>query len=209
MARQGITEEQVIEAAEALAASGQPVTVSAVRESLGSGSYTTINAHLGKWRAAGGTAATGGDAPDMPEGVGRAARVFWGTAWKAAQEGIQGEREALDAARRDMARERQDMAGEIARLEAETARQSEAAQQLKDALDTAEQARREAEAATHALQVENARLEERAKAAEGRAEGVQTELDKLHERFQELAAKVSAPAVARSRKKPEGKPSEP
>lgn len=50
MPRPGLTQEQVIEAADALAAAGQSVTVHAVRTALGVGSFTTINHHLRRWR---------------------------------------------------------------------------------------------------------------------------------------------------------------
>ena len=203
MARQGVTEQQVIEAAEGLAASGQPATVSAVREVLGSGSFTTINAHLAKWREGSGGKGAASDVPDMPEGVGRAARAFWGAAWKEAQDGIQGERETLDAARRDLARERQDMTAEILRLEGENTRQADELDRLREALAKAEAERMDAKETAQALRVENARLDERAKAAETHGAGLQDELDKLHTRFQELAAKLAPPApeAAKSRKK--------
>jgi hypothetical protein len=214
MARVGITEQQVIEAAEGLAGSGQAVTVAAVRDALGgTGSYSTINPMLAKWREGSGGNRSGSDIPDMPETIGRAARAFWGAAWKEAQAGIQGERETLDAARRDLARERQDMTAEILRLEGENARQADELERLREAMAKAETARQEAKEAAQALRVENARLDERAKAAEALGVGLQGELDKLHTRFQEVAAKVAPPAAtapapsparsARPSKKPE------
>jgi len=50
MSRNGITQEQVFEAAANLSSNQQPVTVQAVREALGVGSFTTITQHLRKWR---------------------------------------------------------------------------------------------------------------------------------------------------------------
>lgn len=50
MSRPGLTQEQVIEAANALLAAGQAVSVHAVRSALGVGSYTTISNHLRGWR---------------------------------------------------------------------------------------------------------------------------------------------------------------
>ena len=183
MARVGITEQQVIEAAEGLAGSGQAVTVAAVRDALGgTGSYSTINPLLAKWREGSGGGRVGSDIPDMPETIGRAARAFWGAAWKEAQDGIQGEREALDAARRDMNRERQDMTAEITRLEGENTQQAEELDRLRDALDKSEAARRAAEEATNALRVDNARLDERAKAAEAIAQGLRADNARLEER---------------------------
>lgn len=197
MARAGISEQQVIEAAEGLAASGQPVTVAAVREALGSGSFSTINAHLGKWREASGGARPGSDIPDMPEPVGRAARAFWGVAWKEAQAGIQGEREALDAARRDMARERQDMTAEITRLEGENGQQADALDRMREALDKAEAARRAAEEAAQGLRVDNARLDERAKAAEATADTLRADNARLGERTQAAETRADTLEAAR------------
>lgn len=50
MSRNGITPEQVFEAAQALAGSGKPITVQAVREAVGSGSFNTVFHHLRQWR---------------------------------------------------------------------------------------------------------------------------------------------------------------
>jgi len=50
MARQGITREQVFAAAEELREEGIAPTVQTVRERIGSGSFSTINAHLGAWK---------------------------------------------------------------------------------------------------------------------------------------------------------------
>lgn len=158
MARQGISEQQVIDAAEALAQEGQAVTVSAVRDRIGSGSYSTINDYLGKWREASAGRKTDG-APDMPESVGRAMRQLWAAAWKEAQDGIRTEREALETARRDMERERRDMTAEIARLETENTAQNETIHRLTDNLATKDEAIALKERQAHALQIENTRLE--------------------------------------------------
>ncbi len=189
MARQGISEQQVIEAAEQLAQSGQAVTVSAVREVIGSGSFSTINGYLAKWKDSTdkGKAA---DVPDMPEAVGRAMRHLWGAAWNEAQSGIKAEREGLEAARREMERERRDMAQEIARLEAENAAQGDELARLKEQLTAETAAKTKAEAELNTLRVENARLDERAKAAESRGDELRQELGQLNARLQELAATV-------------------
>lgn len=209
MARQGISEQQVIEAAEQLARDGQAVTVSAVREVIGSGSFSTINGYLGKWKESGDRSKPG-DAPDMPETVGRAMRQLWAAAWKEAQDGIKAERDALEAARRDMERERRDMAHEITRLETENGTQAEEIARLSSALADKTGALETADKAANDLKIENARLDERAKAAEGRAGELRDELAKLHASFQELAGqpkpdKPDKPAPT-SRKKPGPEP---
>ena len=54
MARNGITREQVMAAAQTLAERGEAVTVTRVRRALGeTGSYTTISNYLKEWREQG------------------------------------------------------------------------------------------------------------------------------------------------------------
>ena len=52
MARDGVTYEQVAQAADALVGSGQQPTIRAVREHLGRGSPNTVHRHLQAWRDA-------------------------------------------------------------------------------------------------------------------------------------------------------------
>lgn len=191
MARTGISEQQVIQAAEALLQGGQAVTVSSVREAIGSGSFSTINGFLAKWKESNADRRPA-DVPDMPDGVSRAMRQLWAAAWKEGQDGIKAEREALEAARRDMERERRDMAHEIARLETETAAQAEELAKLTEALDHKSHSLELAEHAVNDLKIENARLDERAKAAETRAAELRDELARVHARFQELANQAKA-----------------
>ena len=185
MARIGISEQQVIEAAEALLHAGQAVTVSAVREAIGSGSFSTINGFLAKWKESNADRKPV-DVPDMPDSVSRAMRQLWASAWKEGQDGIKAEREALETARRDMERERRDMAHEIARLETETTAQAEELAKFTETLENKTNALESVEQAANELKIENARLDERAKAAEIRAGELREELARLHARFQEL-----------------------
>jgi len=184
MARQGISEQQVIEAAEQLAQSGQAVTVAAVREVIGSGSFSTINGFLAKWKDSGDRKPA--DIPDMPDNVARAMRQLWAAAWRDAQAAIQAEREALDAGRREMEQARREMGQEIARLEAENGQQAEAMARLNGELAEKAAALDMAEKSAAHLQVENARLDERAKAAETRSAELKEELARLHRQFEAL-----------------------
>lgn len=165
MARPGITEQEVIDAAETLTQAGEAVTVVAVRDVIGSGSFSTINTFLTKWKDTAGSRKADG-VPEMPESVGRAMRQLWGAAWKEAQDGLRIERDALEAARRDMERERRDMAQEIARLETQTEGQGEEIKQQAAALAEKDAALGSAHATNQNLMLENARLDERVKASE-------------------------------------------
>ena len=117
MARSGITKEQVFETAAALAEEGTRPTVNNIRERLGSGSYSTITAHLAAWRED--SAAVVAPAPsDIPEAVQSSFGRVWALANKAARDELETQREAFENLRREMDTERGELLAEIARLEA-------------------------------------------------------------------------------------------
>ena len=92
MARQGISKEQVYEAAAALREEGISPTVQAVRERIGSGSFSTISGHLADWKAE--HAAQGpADIPPIPEKVQAAFAQIWATAARSAHAQTEGIRE--------------------------------------------------------------------------------------------------------------------
>ena len=76
MARQGISEDQVFAAAHELREEGMTPTVQAVRERIGSGSFSTINAHLGAWKAQNAAQAVAA-IPAIPEKVQAAFAQIW------------------------------------------------------------------------------------------------------------------------------------
>lgn len=110
MARQGITEEQVFEAAEQLQEDGLDITSTAIRAKIGRGSYTTINPLLAKWKEA-------SLIPKMPNTLDRAMQQLWAIAWKEAQDTVKAEREALATKRWEIELEHQDMLKQINQLE--------------------------------------------------------------------------------------------
>jgi DNA repair exonuclease SbcCD ATPase subunit len=198
MARQGLSEQQVFNAAQALLDEGQNITVASIRDKLGSGSYSTISSHLAKWREANDNSKPA-DIPEMPASVDNALRHVWALAWKEAQALIKTEREGLSAAKREIEREKKDMAAEIARLEAEITTQGDELKNVRTNLAEKEKSLSEAQNANNNLKIENARLDERVKLLENRAGELKEELAKLHSRLQEATAK--AKTAPRSRKK--------
>jgi len=116
MARPGVTREQVYGAADALVLEGQAPTVVAVRTKLGGGSPNTIAPLLAEWKEAHETKRAE-TLPPLPEPAEGAMRQVWGSAWKGAQEQLEGEREALVTARKDIEKERAEMLAEISRLD--------------------------------------------------------------------------------------------
>jgi chromosome segregation ATPase len=190
MGRPGITKEQVWEAADALVQEGLTPTVKAVRERVG-GSFSTVTPYLAEWREAN-EGRQAAEMPALPEAVTQASRQIWVAALRSAQESVETERQALDAARREMMRERQEMAEEIARLErAVEAARAETA--------TTGKARLEAEAAGTALRIENTRLEERAGGAEREREAARTEVARLGKALRETGQEAAGLRAEKAR----------
>lgn len=101
MAREGITQAQVFNAADAISSAGQNPTVASIRAKLGTGSFTTITAHLRAWKEQ--VITSEPETSDVPEEVtaalGRAAEIVW----KAANEHFARELAALRKAADDTA----------------------------------------------------------------------------------------------------------
>ena len=184
MARQGISKKQVFEVANTLLEEGITPTVQTVREHLGAGSFTTINTHLADWKAAQHDVE---QVPDIPEKVMLAFRQAWSVAAHVAQEDIDTQRQTLEAIRREMEQDKAEMASEIERLEKELADSATEAAGLTALLNA-----QRAEDQTAELRIENARLDERVKAAEGRAEEFKEQLESLQAKFKPSPQEKSA-----------------
>ena len=201
MARQGISRAQVLEAASALQEEGTPPTVQAVRERIGSGSYTTINRYLDEWRKEHAGQAPA-NIPAMPEKVMGAFQQIWATAARVAQEDVETERQALEAMRREMEQAKADMAAEIARLEKDLEETHHKAEGLGKDLEVERKGRAAAEEQVTTVQIENARLDERAKAAEGRAAELKEQVEGLQVKFAEVAKQQERKGRAAKAPKP-------
>ena len=185
MARQGLSEEQVFNAAQALLDEGKKPTVNNVRDFLETGSYSTVSRYLSLWREANDNhKAT--NIPDMPSSVHNALTQVWANAWKEAQALIKAERDGLDVARREIEAEKKDMEAEITRLEGQEAAQGAEIKKTGDLLSEKEKALSEAKNAKHGLEIDNARLSERITNSETlhksdlqRVEAIQKEISSL------------------------------
>ena len=200
MGRAGITREQVHEAAQALLEEGITPTAPAVRERLGSGSYTTINAHLAEWRSQ--NPQTPANVPEMPERVRSAMHQIWAQATAAAQSGLETDRQALAAMRRELDKERADMDAEIRRLERELDDAKEQVEHLQASFSKAQADTREAQSQILDLKVENARLGERNANAEDRAEEFRDQVQGLQKELAQLAAPKGTAKPKRRRSPP-------
>src|SRR4051812_4502896 len=118
MARPGVGAERILDTIKELEAQGREATVTAVREQLGSGSFTTIGAVLADWRQ-GRAQETRPAVPEPPESVRVLFGQLWTEAWNAALRVHEPERQAFARDRQDYERGKGEMLAEIARLEAE------------------------------------------------------------------------------------------
>lgn len=134
MARDGISKTQVFEAADQISRAGQQPTVASVRAHLGTGSYTTITAHLREWKNDV-SRQSEPDELDVPAEVtaalGRAAQIVWQSATTHFAGELAAIRRDAERARATHASELDDAYAEISRLElaleAETLRTAAAA----------------------------------------------------------------------------------
>lgn len=120
MARIGITENEIADAINALQAEGMGITVQAVRSKLGTGSYTTIQAALDRWRSH--QTEVGNAVPEIPEKVLSLARILWVEAWKESSRNFDTEKAAFGEERQRFEVMRSEMSAEIDRLESEAAK---------------------------------------------------------------------------------------
>jgi len=102
-----ITTQDIHSAADRIQAEGQQPTLAAVRAALGGGSFTTISEAMKRWKAAQqqqqASAPLREAAPQaVADRLAEVAAEVWGIAQAMANERLQSEREALDAARVEM-----------------------------------------------------------------------------------------------------------
>lgn len=116
MARSGISEGEVRQVIKKLEGKGIEPTVTLIRRELGTGSYSTISAVLGSWKAERDKNSRPA-VPELPADILALCRELWGEAWRSADALAEGEREKH--AREKLALEKSigEMTGEITRLE--------------------------------------------------------------------------------------------
>ena len=181
MSRSGITPEQVFAVASDLRDRGQTVTVQAVRQALGAGSFTTVAQHLRAWRAH-------TEAPPpiaLPPVIAAAATQALTAMWTAA---CTLARQEIDAVRAQAATEKQaaqaaveEALQEVARLEA-CVREAEAT--LRDQASAIEQWRTQGAACEAAQAACHATITER----DARIAELKTDLVDAHERHAQKSA---------------------
>jgi len=185
-----LTQDQIFSVADDIDARGQKPTLTAVREALGGGSYSTISQGMAAWRARKAAGRTGPSEP-LPDALAGALSALGETVWTAALETAHarysGEREAFEQERSQNDAQRQE-AVELA--DALTAEMERLRAQL-------EQANVRAEMAGHALagvreelteeKVRAARAESRAEALEARVQTLTAENERQHAHSAQLS----------------------
>src|SRR5512135_353578 len=136
MGRPGIEQSKIREVIDELDAERKAISVTSIRERLGSGSYSTLGAVLAAWRRERAEAVLP-TVPAIPEGVSRLVGSLWAEAWKAADSVHEPERQAFQRERAEHERLRAEKGQEIARLEAELSRVEAERESARDALTKA------------------------------------------------------------------------
>ena len=171
----GLTDEQVFAAADAIAVRGDRPTQEKVREALGGGSFATIGPALRRWRAAQEEAAelAGVDVPDSVEARGRELLAL---VWREASSRAQAGHAALQAAVADL---------EAAVEEAE-AEGTRAVETVEKELEEERTARAELDRRVRDLELELAGL----RAVADRVEKAEARADRSEARAEKLEAKA-------------------
>jgi hypothetical protein len=183
----GLSDEQVFAAADAIAARGERPTQEKVREALGGGSFATIGPALRRWRDAQDEAAqlAGVDVPDSVEARGRELLAL---VWREASSRAQAGHAALQAAVSDLEQA-------VEEAEAEGTR---AVAMVETELEEERTARAELDRRVRDLELELAGLRavaDRVEKAETRADRAEARADKLETKADQAIADL---ATARS-----------
>lgn len=184
MARPGIGPDRIIEVIKQLDAQGTEPTVTAVREKLGTGSFSTIGTVLADWRQSKVKEARPA-VPEPPETVRGLFGQLWAEAWNAAMRVHEPERQAFARDRQEYERGKTEMLAEIARLEAEIEAAKEAGAQMAQTL-TEERDRYAGEVQALTVTLAN---------AEGALNEARKQADQEQERSRELSERVIAEAA--------------
>ena len=118
MAAPRITQEQVFKTADELKQQGEHPSVAAVREAIGSGSYSTVNRYLQLWREQQEKDMVSVDLPaPVEEAYRKAAAIAWAEASRVAGEQVAIVKEKAEQEQQRREEEARDAAAEIERLE--------------------------------------------------------------------------------------------
>jgi len=180
-----VDQEQVNQAAEAVAARNERVTVANVRSELGGGSFSTIAPLVKAWKEQHtAEAAAAEELPDEAKQAGEeAARKIWSAAQADAAERIEHIRADADQRVANAETANQEALAEVRRLEKTLEERETEYQTLEKSLDGARESSREYEAAVQARDATITSLREQLDEKSRAVENAQGKLDDLREQL--------------------------
>jgi chromosome segregation ATPase len=195
-----LTKDQILQAADQIAAAGTAPTLAAVRAAVGGGSYTTINEALKEWKAKQQAAVLPLREP-APEGISKrldeVGAEVWAIALELANARLTSEREALEATRQQLETAQQEateLADQLsAELETLQAQQRQTSDDLQAASTTIETLRQENSTLSRQLATTEARAEETTK----RADDLKAELQHAHATSQAMQERLTTAQMER------------
>lgn len=184
-----ITDKDVFDAADELAAQGVRPTQTAVREHLGGGSFATIGPALKRWKAAQAEQSelAALAAVELPEALGEALQVLGGQVWQAAiaaaEAKLAAERAALAEVRKELEAEAAEAAEAVRQLEAEAEQQQQQIDDLDETLELVNKRNADQQEEIWQLQAKlkevQAVADERISGLEARLQDAQRTIDRL------------------------------
>lgn len=189
-----ITKQQVFEAADSLAESGEKITQQKIRDIIGGGSFTTIGPMLAEWQdtRAEVQKVRNVPLPDAVQGVlDDAAARLWKAASDAAALGVEAARQEVETLKAKAAAEVQEAAEVIAVVESERDAATAEAEKHRQAAEQAVQVAALEVEARHALEVAKVAAEVRADAAERAAKVAETAKAEADARADEARAEIA------------------
>ncbi|MBK3779964.1 hypothetical protein G3A43_06825 [Paraburkholderia aspalathi] len=196
-----LTQEQIFAAADEIDARGQAPTLTAVRQAVGGGSFTTISEAMAVWRARREARKTGSAEP-VPDALSAALGEFGQSVWAAAvdlaQARLASEREKLEQERNQAEAVR---AEAVQLADALTADLDRLQHQLQQTLERAQQAEQGLAGAREDLTEERVRAagaESRATELEERVRAMGEESQRLHSHNEQLGLALTRLAGAQA-----------
>ena len=180
-----LTQDQIFQAADALAAAGQTPTLAAVRKALGGGSFTTISEAMNEWKASRRAADAPNREPPPPaitERLEELGAEVWAAATEAAGGRLKTEREALEKVRAEMEAQQAEAAEMADQMSAEIDQLKTRAAELEATGKQLGQELRQAEQLTKAAEARNTEQEKRIADTRDELKQAQRKLDETEQR---------------------------
>ncbi|MCB0327861.1 MAG: DNA-binding protein [Bdellovibrionales bacterium] len=190
MARLGIDEAQVFEAADSLRDSGLEPTIQAIREKLGTGSFATISSHLKKWRE---LKIQESPIPKETQAFLSATKQIWATAWREAESSFEEQRKALLIEKEQWASERDHLLKEIEGLESESVSRKKELSDLEALLKKERSLNEKIKSDLQASKEESARMEAKLESSEERRKEAIERGNRLEKELAQIAKEGKSP----------------